>query len=967
MKKLLLLTFLILTLNWVGLAQVGSSYNFTQTQLTYYPLTEDIVLWSGSFQYETPIEIEIPDFPFDGTIYNSIFVSSNGFITFGSAPTVNNTKPISSDEDYSGAVSAFSGNLTPAITGNPQISYKLDDDFFIVQWQDVRRYLVYEDIISFQIILDFNEGIISVVYGGDIASGQNSAFPQVGLRGQTNNFPSHINNRMILINGGNWINSQPGIANNSTMYFRNTSPETIPSPGLTFTWTPQSSAPLLISPVSHDFGEVLVSMTSDPFSFSLSNTGIMSVTIDSAFITGENADEFQIVDLPTFPIVLDEFEVVNIKVTFSPTEVGLRNGKLIVNTDGGDFEAELTGTGYEEGIFDLPFIEGWDSGNFTENNWSFINPTSTWRISPGTMGNPPPCAQFHYSPRHYNYSTSLISPTLNISNTINWELSFDMKLSNYLNSGTEYFDVHMLLDSNWVLIDSFVNFFDLEWTTYTYNLDTLQGDVTRIRFEMHGEDNDNLNNWSIDNIVFNGEIVYLFELDPEHVDFGEVMTGTTSDPFIVTYANNGLNEIGVNSSVIIGDQSDYFILTDNNQYPFILSPGQSADVSVQFAPLEEGNASASLVISTEVGTFTSTLGGFGYDEYIGTIPFFEDWATGSFKTRQWSFDQTETNWLIQNNSGNPAPTARFSFSPIIEGYSQSLISPRIDVPVSNQKIALSYDLKLADYETSGTEWIKVYIWTGSEWQEVAAHSNNGNMAWQNFQYYITDYVQNETRIRFEASGVNSANISNWEIDNISLDFLDLPVINVEPMALTQEIPYSGTAVQEVIISNEGTAVLNYSITINYIAPATGNWLSVLPTSGEVAVGNSQIVQVSFDTNGLTIGNVYTAELIVENNDPDNPEVTISVTLTVLTSQNELVAKKIIIYPSPANQIINLQGINEIILIQIFNSSGQLIFGVENEGENIRQIDVSNLISGSYTMRFITTQNTYINHKLQIIK
>ena len=188
MKKLLLLTFLTLTLNWVGLAQVGSSYNFTQTQLTYYPLTEDIVLWSGSFQYETPIEIEIPDFPFDGTIYNSIFVSSNGFITFGSAPTVNNTKPISSDEDYSGAVSAFSGNLTPAITGNPQISYKLDDDFFIVQWQDVRRYLVYEDIISFQIILDFNEGIISVVYGGDIASGHKSAFPQVGRRGQTNNF-----------------------------------------------------------------------------------------------------------------------------------------------------------------------------------------------------------------------------------------------------------------------------------------------------------------------------------------------------------------------------------------------------------------------------------------------------------------------------------------------------------------------------------------------------------------------------------------------------------------------------------------------------------------------------------------------------------------------------------------------------------------------------------------------------------
>jgi hypothetical protein len=57
------------------------------------------------------------------------------------------------------------------------------------------------------------------------------------------------------------------------------------------------------------------------------------------------------------------------------------------------------------------------------------------------------------------------------------------------------------------------------------------------------------------------------------------------------------------------------------------------------------------------------------------------------------------------------------------------------------------------------------------------------------------------------------------------------------------------------------------------------WLSEAPTSGTVAPGACETVTVTFDSTGLAEG-LYTANLIVTSNDPDTPEITVPVSLTV---------------------------------------------------------------------------------------
>ncbi len=57
------------------------------------------------------------------------------------------------------------------------------------------------------------------------------------------------------------------------------------------------------------------------------------------------------------------------------------------------------------------------------------------------------------------------------------------------------------------------------------------------------------------------------------------------------------------------------------------------------------------------------------------------------------------------------------------------------------------------------------------------------------------------------------------------------------------------------------------------------WLSETPTSGTVPAGESVVVEVTFDSNLLALGE-YGASLDVSSNDPDSPEVIVPVTLTV---------------------------------------------------------------------------------------
>ncbi len=218
-------------------AQVNA-YAFEQKNLSYSEITGGTMLWSGTFDNEISDAIPIPSIVFDGTAHTSIYVTVNGFVTFGLAPSGTNYTPLSNSATYFGAIAAFGRDLIQSETGTPEIRYQQVGNEFVIQWKDVRRKTIAGELISFQVRLNSSNNEVKVVYGGTITPGSNTTYPQVGLRGPDNTYPVNVNNRTIASGGGNWINSTPGTAGSSTMYFNSATPATVPSSGLTYRWKP---------------------------------------------------------------------------------------------------------------------------------------------------------------------------------------------------------------------------------------------------------------------------------------------------------------------------------------------------------------------------------------------------------------------------------------------------------------------------------------------------------------------------------------------------------------------------------------------------------------------------------------------------------------------------------------------------------------------------------------------------------
>ncbi|HRH39829.1 MAG TPA: hypothetical protein PK760_15875, partial [Flavobacteriales bacterium] len=69
-------------------AQTVSTYSFTQSSGSYTSITGGTQLFSegDNIDDETPVAVTIPAFWFSGAYYTTMYVGSNGFVTFGSAP-----------------------------------------------------------------------------------------------------------------------------------------------------------------------------------------------------------------------------------------------------------------------------------------------------------------------------------------------------------------------------------------------------------------------------------------------------------------------------------------------------------------------------------------------------------------------------------------------------------------------------------------------------------------------------------------------------------------------------------------------------------------------------------------------------------------------------------------------------------------------------------------------------------------
>jgi hypothetical protein len=182
-------------------AQVALNYDLQQQQIsaTFIPLVPatKTQIFTGVWN-DNVATIPIGfNFYFNGVLYTQTNVSSNGFITFGAAPSITNYTPISSTENYAGAIAAFGQNLAVATVVGPvpqlnSVAYELSgtvgNRILKIEWFAFLRTPATPDgtQMRMQIWLYENGSVIEARYSGNPTLTNAQIDGQIGLRGPTN-------------------------------------------------------------------------------------------------------------------------------------------------------------------------------------------------------------------------------------------------------------------------------------------------------------------------------------------------------------------------------------------------------------------------------------------------------------------------------------------------------------------------------------------------------------------------------------------------------------------------------------------------------------------------------------------------------------------------------------------------------------------------------------------------------------
>ncbi len=292
-----------------------SNYTFGTSTGNYLAIS-GTTFTSGTWDDSSSALITIPfSFNYNGSLYTTLSINSNGYITMGAIPATVycglQSSPLNTIAGYgTDLVGASAGSsiqyTTRGVTPNRQ---------FVAQWSDCDHYGNSNvNHWTFQIVLNETSNTVQVVWGSstDVTTmGANTCADtgtesgNVGLLGSST---SDFNIRMVTNGSNTWATSVLG-ANLSSVC--NISSSNIPALGLTYTWTPGAIIPMSYNSSTTAFVnngqsvsqgttgnpviqvQVSVTGTTSPFvisSLSLSTTGstnpLMDITNAKVYFTG---------------------------------------------------------------------------------------------------------------------------------------------------------------------------------------------------------------------------------------------------------------------------------------------------------------------------------------------------------------------------------------------------------------------------------------------------------------------------------------------------------------------------------------------------------------------------------------------------------------------------------------------------------------------------------------------------------
>ncbi|MBD8082687.1 fibronectin type III domain-containing protein [Chryseobacterium caseinilyticum] len=236
-----------------------ANYTFAKgTGAIYTPITGGTkLLPSGTntaYDSDMSAAITLPTpFPFGGANVTTVYISSNGFITFGSALQTYDYTPLSTSGG-TGVIAAFAqdGASSTAAGANSEVRYQDLGTEFVIQYTDHANYYNRStEKLNFQIRLVYATGEIKIVYGNCTNPGTdttNGITAQVGIRGNSTTYSTNVSPLMIgNVPAGttcDWSKAVTGNANSSSMLFSSTNSNVKIPNGLQYTWVPGTQLPV---------------------------------------------------------------------------------------------------------------------------------------------------------------------------------------------------------------------------------------------------------------------------------------------------------------------------------------------------------------------------------------------------------------------------------------------------------------------------------------------------------------------------------------------------------------------------------------------------------------------------------------------------------------------------------------------------------------------------------------------------
>jgi hypothetical protein len=339
--------------------------------------------------------------------------------------------------------------------------------------------------------------------------------------------------------------------------------------------------------------------------------------------------------------------------------------------------------------------------------------------------------------------------------------------------------------------------------------------------------------------------------------------------------------------------------------------------------------------------------------YGADLPFADDFSSGQFNPAMWI---PGLNWLIDSESDNPVPAAKFKWDPLLQNYSSALESFWINATTTDSSsfynIWFDYDIKLNDAVSLSTEKLTVEVWDSTNWIPAREYFNNGSFDWMHVHLNISELSKDRVfKVRFRANGISSDAVDYWAIDNVTiytetafLPPLSLVAVPVTPEENDVQLMWSPPS--------EGD---NYDTLSGYNVyrsesgkkSGEGNKSSNGDFVNIATVNSPGYSDMDLPVFPINCYEYYITALYGSNESASSNYATACLYTEI--SKNEPQSVKI--YPNPAKTYIRIDLTKEVTGISIYNLLGIIISEKKVKGENSLTINTTAYPSGVYSVNF----------------